>query len=278
MNYFHPWRKDFRYFIKHYAGCLSIDENISKMLRHIFSSKQLNGLRGEFWQQFGYSRFKNGELKRILYRKIITSQRTLESLFKIFIEETTRYLGYTRCAVKFPLYFNYTAKLLGWYPDCKLVHISRDPRAIAMSKTNDPGGAFKFKEKYPVFKPTIRKSVISMTVFNYNWSSRVHKRLKWEKNYSLFKYEDLLYSPEKVIRDLCQFCEIDFSERMLSPKNGQPSSLTEKKSNGFNRQAASRWEKVISSVENRVITRLSKGSMQQMGYGPNDLNIFKNLM
>ena len=41
-------------------------------------------------------------------------------------------------------------------------------------------------------------------------------------NYALFKDEDLLgrsERSERVARDLCQFCEIDFNEGMLSPKN-----------------------------------------------------------
>jgi hypothetical protein len=74
--------------------------------------------------------------------------------------------------------------------------------------------------------------------------------------------------PEKTIRELCAFSEIEFNKKMLYPGEGEESSLTGKKRKGFDKKAASRWKKVISPSEKKFITFFTKKSMRRLGYGP----------
>ena len=65
----------------------------------------------------------------------------------------------------------------------------------------------------------------------------MHLQLECLNNYRLFRYEDLLADPERVLRELCDFIETDFTEEMLEPQKGrhehQPSSLTGKQQKAF---------------------------------------------
>jgi len=278
MFFLRPWGKDFRYFYRKKVGDLSVENNISKMITLIFSDEKTFGIDGTFWEDMG--KFNDDKLKEKIHKKILESDKSLENIFKIIIEETTKFKGYDRCFVKFPVYFNYISKLLEWYPQCKIIHITRDPRAIAISKTNDPGGTQKLIKKYSQINHIsyfIKKIMIVFVIFQYNWESKVHIKCKKFKNYALFRYEDLLLNPEKTIRELCEFSEIEFNKKMLYPGGGEESSLTGKKRKGFDKKAASRWEKAISPFEKKIVTFFTKNSMKRFGYDPVCHPVFKDV-
>ena len=262
-----PWRRDFRYFLKRYVGDLSSDENVGKMVELLFSRKWLPGITGSFWYH-DIGKVTKTELKERLRRRICDSDRSLGSIFKVIIEEMAAFQGYRRCCVKFPVYVNHVPQLLKWYPDCKIVHITRDPRAMAISRTNDPGGTQQKIKKYPQLEFVIRKIMIAFVIIQYIWTSKLHCSYKGIKNYALFRYEDLLAEPEKVVKKLCEFTEIDFVPEMLAPKKGQASSVTGKQQNGFNKKAASHWKKVISPFEEKLISFFTRASMKRFGYDP----------
>lgn len=278
MFFLRPWRKDFRYFYRKKVGDLSINKNISKMITLIFSDKKKSGIDETFWEDIG--KLNNENLKDKLYNRIKESDRSIESIFKIIIEETTKFKGYNRCFVKFPVNFNYIPKLLQWYPQCKVLHITRDPRATAISKTNDPGGTARLIKRYSQISHLsyfIKKIMIFFVIFQYNWESKVHIKCKKYQNYKLFRYEDLLLNPEKTIRELCDFSEIEFNKKMLYPGEGEESSLTGKKRKGFDKKAASRWKKVISPFEKKIVTFFTKNSMERFGYDPICHPVFKDV-
>ena len=264
MLYLTPWRKDFRYFCRRVIGDLGSDKNIAKMVQLMFSGGCTPGLTSSFWiSQFGN---ENSELKEILYKRIRESDRSLESIFKILIEEVTAFNGHHKCCAKFPVYVNHVPELLKWYPKCKIIHIIRDPHAIAISSINDPGGAAKLISRHPHFRIIIRKLRILFVIIQYIWASRLHTKYKESKNYALFKYEDLIADPEKVVKDLCTFCGIDFNREMLAPGEGQASSVTGEKHKGFNKNAASHWRKVITPFEETIISLLTKGSVRRFEF------------
>jgi hypothetical protein len=274
------WRhKDFRYFLKTQASDLSIDDNVDKMVEMCFSKKDVPGLNSTFWRFENVEVAKNPELRKNISRKIKRSNRSLGTIARIFIEELTEFSGYERSCVKFPVDIGHIPELLTWFPDCRVIHITRDPRAMAMSKTNDPSGTAMRVLEHPRLAWFIRKVAVWFVIAQYRWTARLHIRFKDLSNYRLFKYEDLLAQPEKVLRELCDFIGTDFIEDMLAPQKGrhehQPSSLTGKQKKAFDASAAVRWQAVISPIDKSIITYLTKASMEQLGYNPKTHPIFR---
>jgi hypothetical protein len=78
---------------------------------------------------------------------------------------------------------------------------------------------------------------------------------------------------------LCTFIEVDFTEAMLEPQSGrhdhQPSSLTGKRRKSCDREAAIRWRRVISPLDDLIISGLTKRSMRALGYDPARHPIFE---
>ncbi|HXL09704.1 MAG TPA: sulfotransferase [Candidatus Bathyarchaeia archaeon] len=280
-----PWflsdgrQKDFRYFLKTQVGDLSVDENVDKMVELCFAKKETPGLESAFWRFENTNGARDPELKKEISRRVKKSDRSLRAIARILIEEITRFGGCDRACVKFPVDVGHIPELLEWFPDCRIMHITRDPRAMAMSKTNDPSGTAIKVLKHPHLAWLIRKLTVWFVIAQYRWTARFHVRFKYLSNYRLFRYEDLLAQPEKVLRELCGFIETDFTEDMLEPQKGhhehQPSSLTGKQQKAFDASAAVRWQTVISSFDKWIITVLTKESMKRLDYDPKTHPIFR---
>lgn len=238
------------------------------------------GLEGAFWRFEGIAAVDNPDLKKEVSRKIAASDRSLGAIARIIIEELTEFSGCCRPCVKFPVDVRHIPQLLKWFPNCKIIHITRDPRALAVSKSNDPSGTAIKVMKHPRLAWAIRKATLGMVVAQYRLSARIHLQFKQLKNYHLFRYEDLLAEPEKILRELCEFIEVDFTEEMLEPQKGrhehQPSSLTGERRKAFDAAAAIRWQKVINPLDNLAISSLTNASMRRLGYDPAIHPIFQD--
>jgi hypothetical protein len=271
--------KDFRYFLKAQIGDLSIDENVDKMIELCFAKKNVPGLDSTFWRFENIKASNDPELKREVSRRLKQSDRSLGAIARIFIEEITRFSGCERACVKFPVDVGHIPELLQWFPDCKIIHITRDPRAVAMSKTNDPSGTAIKVFEHPRLAWLIRKLSVWFVIAQYRRTARLHHHFRHLRNYRLFRYEDLLAEPEKTLRKLCEFIDVEFSEDLLHPETGrhehQPSSLTGKQQKAFDASAAVRWQKVIPAFDKWLITNLTRRSMNTLGYDPATHPIFR---
>jgi hypothetical protein len=272
-------QRDFRFFLDTQARNLSTPEDVNTLVELCFSRKSIPGLEGAFWRFEGISAVDNPDLRREVVSRIMASDRSLGAIAKILIEEITRFSGCERACVKFPVDIGHVPELIKWFPNCKIVHITRDPRALAMSKSNDPSGTAIKVVEHPRLAPLIRKLAAWSTIVQYRLSAKLHLQFKELGNYRLFRYEDLLAEPERVLRELCDFIETDFTEEMMEPQKGrhehQPSSLTGKRQKAFDARAAVRWQEVIPAFDKWLITSLTKRSMRTLGYDPATHPIFR---
>ena len=275
MLFLTPWKKDFRYFLRKHVGSLSREQNVARMVDLILSKRGLDGIKASFWRFENIGAIKKHGFREALIEGIIGSERSLGSIFKTLLEKITQFSGYKRCCVAFPVYPNHVPNLIEWYPACRIVHVTRDPRAIAASKTNDPSGTAVLIKRYPHLKWVIRRMMILFVVVQYIWTSRLHAKFKPYDNYMLFHYEDLLVNPEGTIRELCDFIGVEFVASMLEPKEGMPSSITGKRYAGISTRAAMHWKRVLSRFEKLMVTWLTRSSMKRFDFDPETHPIYR---
>lgn len=273
------WRhKDFRHFLNTAVGDLSRDEEVDKMVDLCFARRNLPGLDSTFWRFQNIQAADDPQLKLRISRGIKGSDRSLAAIARIFIDEITRFSGYERACVKFPVDIGHVSELLRWFPDCRVIHITRDPRAVAMSKTNDPSGTALSLGRHPRLAPFIKKINIWPVISQYRRAAKVHRHWQSNANYKLFRYEDLLARPRETLEQLCEFINVEFNSILLHPEAGlhlhQPSSLTGKQTKSFDPAAAIRWQSVIPAFDEYLITRLTAKSMKILGYNPATHPIF----
>jgi hypothetical protein len=274
-----PRQRDFRFFLKSQGLNLAKDADVQKMVELCFSKKNRPGLETTFWRFENVAVGGNPELKKEVLRKIISSDRSLRAVARIIIDEMVRLSGNTRACAVFPVDIKYIPELIAWFPDCRILHITRDPRAIAMSKTNDPTGTAIRVSKHPRLAWAIRKATTLYVINEYRKFARFHRRFEGLENYRLFRYEDLLVEPEKVLREVCDFVGCEFTPDMLEPEKGahehQASSLTGKKHKSFDPKAALRWQEFISSLDRWMITLFTGSSMKVLDYNPSTHAVFR---
>jgi hypothetical protein len=271
--------KDFNHFLRTGAGDLTVDQNVDNMVELCFARKKIAGLDSTFWRFENIEAANNLELKQAISRRIKESDRKLGSIARILIEEITRFSGCERACVKFPVDVGHIPELLAWFPECRIMHITRDPRALAMSKTNDPSGTAIKILHHPRLAWLIRKLSVYFVIAQYRWTARLHLRFRHLRNYRLFRYEDLLAEPEKTLKEVCKFIEVEFTQELLHPEEGrhqhQPSSLTGKQQKAFDASAAVRWQNVIPTMDKWLITTLTKRAMKILDYDPGTHAIFQ---
>lgn len=141
----------------------------------------------------------------------------------------------------------------------KIVQIVRDPRAIAVSNFYSEG-------RYPLL--FLGRQWRKLASLSYYYSKKY-------RNVLTVKYEDLIGSPEKTVRDLCAFLEIEFEPSLLETndiKDGnnqrwtQNSTFQEGGSEGFNQKSIHRWMEKIDLKTRKAIEFLTYPEMKLMGY------------
>ena len=270
---------DFRYFLRTQVGDLSEDRNVEKMVQLCLSRRSAPGLGGALWKWKGIEVADAPSLRDAIADRIKASDRSLGAIVRSILEELVRFTGCNRVCLKFPVDVRYIPELMEWFPEGKVIHITRDPRGLAMSKSNDPSGTGPLVRRHPYLAWPIRKAALAVVISNYRLSAKMHRRLKRRPNYRLFRYEDLLADPEKTLRELCEFVDIEFLDDMLQPEKGrhehQPSSLTGKQQKAFDAEAAVRWQRVISRFDNFLVASATRSSMRELGYDPATHPIFR---
>jgi Sulfotransferase family len=276
-----PRQQDFRFFLRTKVGDLAVDDNVDRMVKVCLSRRHVAGLGGVMWKFKDVAVVEDPQLEQVLATRIKESNREIGSIVRILLEELTRFSGCTRACVKFPVEVRHIPTLVRWFPDSRVVHITRDPRALAMSKANDPSGTAIKVAAHPRLAWAIRKAALALVISQYRVSARVHLRCNGVRNYRLFRYEDLLAEPQRTLIDLCEFIGIDFKQEMLEPQKGQhehqASSITGKQQKAFDPAAAVRWRRVISPFDDWLISRFTRKAMAQLNYEPENHPILQKL-
>lgn len=185
-----------------------------------------------------------GEIK-----SLVDNTDLIESVLKYYaIEENEEWDNELIWGDKTPSYLRHLDFLKAKFPSCKFIHIIRDPRDRALSVNK-----------------TWNKSMYRATEL---WRREIENSSKWRNNkndYFEFKYEQLLEDSEGVLKKVCSFLGIDFSQQMLelskpSEKYGSNSNRT-----GVGTQNTSKYLNENPQVIKRI-EEIGFPVMKKMGY------------
>lgn len=215
-------------------------------------------LYGYFWTTI--HEIDRGELKDLIVKK----GSTLKSIFESLIELDAKVKSKKICGAKFPTHYSHTETLLKWFPDCKIIHTIRDPRAIYISQSNkytSPSYSYA-RNNWVRFKHFTHIMIQTL------WTARVHKKLCNNENYYLFKYESFLENPQKCMQDLCTILQIEYVPEMAEPEIYSNSSFNEKRGTGRGLQISSTtaWKKRINPLTESLIKFFCGRAMKVFGY------------
>ena len=177
---------------------------------------------------------------------------------------------------KTPANLDYVPTLMRWFPQAKIIHTFRDPRAIYVSavklaRASKWGWKDKLQPLPNVFmNPAVE---VSMAVYILRaWLSASSLHASYAKQYPgryyLVRFEDFLERPETVLRDLCEFLNVPFQPNMLEDVAIIESSFNEQRivKEGIDKDVADRWKGHIHPVARVMFSTLGKRQLENFGY------------
>jgi hypothetical protein len=180
---------------------------------------------------------------------------------------------------KTPTHLYYVPTLLEWFPQARIIHTFRDPRAIIVSKLKKVKRKGKEgpKQKLPrlpgwLLNPLVDPiEVLHMTKA---WLDAAQLHSQYERSYPgryhLVKFENLVGDPERHIRQICNFLEVPFESKMLEEVNIIGSSYISQRRgpDGFDRQATDRWRENINPLVKAWVSLSCRKYLRKFNYTP----------
>lgn len=150
------------------------------------------------------------------------------------------------------------------FPKAKFIHLVRDPRDVCLSQiTNFSIESLAIAaQKWKLFNKTVER----------------HKAQDPSGFFTL-RYEDLVKNPEKSIKEICSFLEIDFRENMIdtNKRNRDYSQIDEaleieKKHGNVNKpistKSIGKWQKNFTAEQVKKVEGIVKPLMKRYQYEP----------
>jgi protein-tyrosine sulfotransferase len=160
----------------------------------------------------------------------------------------------------------YAKEIKKWFPNCKFIHLIRDPR--------DNFAAIKsgLKKKYESYGDS-DISLLFSVIFRNLWGfkmAHINQRLLGESSYKLVKFEDIVAQPELMMRDISQWLGIDFDISSLTPTvcghNTSGNNFSGKNFSTVSSEHVSKWTDRITDEEVAMLEFAFGSEMSLFGY------------
>jgi hypothetical protein len=116
------------------------------------------------------------------------------NFFKALLEYYASQLKKSRCGEKTPHHALFIDVLLEWFPECRLIHLVRDPRGVVASLMRMPWGS---------------KS-IATNARSWVHYVRTAERASHNPNFLRIYYEDLILKPDETLGQICEFTNLPY--------------------------------------------------------------------
>jgi hypothetical protein len=172
-----------------------------------------------------------------------------------------------------PRYVFYAERLLELYPDARIVHMVRDPRAVMASqkmrwKRRALASASSGIPRYESFRVWINYHPYTAAQL---WCRATAAALALSEHprVTLLRFEDLVTDPEATVRQLCERLELDYHEALLDvPQvNSSHRSSRDGARRGLHPDAVDTWRQSLDAAEQRIAEQRCGELMQRFGYG-----------
>jgi hypothetical protein len=200
---------------------------------------------------------------------LLASDRSERGIFEAFLRIYADRRGKAIIGEKTPAHIAYVETLLEWFPDGRVIHCIRDPRAIYVSELRRRmQHAVHFPYRQLAVIPAVLGRFVLLEVV-WAWASAVHRhrtlQRRFPDRYRVVRFEDVVATPQDTLGSVCDFLGIALEPHMLEQKVTSRGALVGEA--GFDSGAAQRWREDIDPGARRAIEQLLGRRLLEMGYG-----------
>lgn len=177
---------------------------------------------------------------------------------------------------KTPGNLDYVPVLMDWYPQAKIIHTFRDPRAIYVSAVKlAKASKWGWKNKLRLvpgrwLPPAIETSMAIYILRAWLTAGRQHAvySRQYPGRYCLVRFEDLIQDPQTQLLNLCNFLAVPYQPEMLDDVAVIESSYNAQRivRDGIDKKAADRWRGHIPPLIRTAFTTLGRRQLATFGY------------
>ena len=260
-----PWEGARHYFRR--VGDLHDDAAVRDLVELIYSGRFQ--ARSRLREVSPYWRWLTSKVPREdIETRLLASDRTERGVFEAFLRTYADRRGKAIIGEKTPAHLAYVETLLDWFPDGRIVHMIRDPRAIYVSEVRrhaEPGTTVPYRWLARIPR-SMGAFVLAQVVWTWAAAVRRHRALarRYPDRYLAIRFEDLVSQPESTVERICAHIGIEQVPRMLEQKVTSKGAMVGQA--GFDADAADRWKDRISPTDRRLIEWLLGRRLVSMGY------------
>lgn len=256
-------------------GDLAVEANLERFLDYVYADHVI----APFWQ-WTKRTVTRSEFRVRLLETERTDRAVFSLLMRLFAEHTKESVTSDLIlGEKTPAHLGYVSTLFDWFPQAKVIHTIRDPRAIASSRAkkfskSQAGGLRKKTESLPTWLLNLSDMPVAFSRTTKSWLGAVQLHGEYERlypqRYRLLRYEDLVTQPEKEITAICDFLGIKFEPHMLDDVVVIGSSYQAERygSTGFDTKALERWREHLNPLFKAWFSIRARKYLKQFGYRP----------
>ena len=192
--------------------------------------------------------------------------RSYASVFTAIFKEFMHSEGKSRWGDKTPLHVNYILLVNHFFPNAKFIHIIRDGRDVALSLLSRKWGPRRIEYSGHYWKWLVLMGMLC-------------GRILGSERYREIRYEDLINEPERILKSLCGWIDLEYDPVMLEyygskeakkyvnlSKADPNEAVWNKLGNPINRDSTQKWKKHMSSYEHNSILRQAGCLLLHFGY------------
>lgn len=223
-------------------GDMSNDSNVSNFVEYMYS----DDFSRPYWRML--RRGEMGIERDRLLRELLKTDRSDRAIYDVLLRtpmlaafgnEDSRE---TIIGDKTPGHLYHITTLMKWFPEAKIIHTFRDPRAILASNWRRLLSQRNNGVIHRLTNPLYTFIIVLYTTVTWMYATKLHYKYQslYPSNYMLSRYEDLVLDPKAKVKRLCDFLEIEPSDDMLMPRKIH-SSFSDRVEAGFDEDSLDRW-------------------------------------